>query len=228
MKDYYALLGLDQKATKTDIKKNYRRLANKYHPDKSSDPKSAAIFIAITEAYDTLSNTKSRAQYDLSRWTDLKKKKAAKDSFTVVPTPQESTRSRRNKAQHKRSIKYHQAKGEVNETFHLVKECLHIMSRYILHILGLTLLAVILSSAFQQIGVGFDTSIGIGVGTCVLSVVLLWCILRIGLHLYSELKKDIPLFSIYYKIPHRKALFFAVPVFIFVLIIYVSILISYS
>ena len=67
MKDYYGLLGLEQKATKSDIKKNYRLLATKFHPDKNSDPKAAQIFIAITEAYDTLSNRKSRARYDLLR-----------------------------------------------------------------------------------------------------------------------------------------------------------------
>ena len=64
-KDYYAALGLDNKATETDIKKAYRRLAMTCHPDKNpDDPSAKEKFHAISEAYSTLSDTEKREEYD--------------------------------------------------------------------------------------------------------------------------------------------------------------------
>lgn len=227
MKDYYSLLGIEQKATKAEIKKNYRLLATKYHPDKSSDPGSAAKFIAITEAYDTLSNRKSRAQYDLVRWQALKKKQATnRKSFTVVTPPRESTRTRRNKAQKKRSLKYQQASSSAKKTGLLLSESLFILSRYILHILAITLIAVILSSVWSEIFVGFDAGIINGLLLCALALVLLWSIYKLAENMLTELKKDLVLFSIFYKITHRKALLFALPVFAIILCIYLAALVS--
>lgn len=62
MKDYYKILGVDRKSTKDDIKKAYRKLSKKYHPDVNSggDEK----FKEIAEAYDVLSDDKKRSQYD--------------------------------------------------------------------------------------------------------------------------------------------------------------------
>jgi len=61
MKDYYKILGVTKGATSEDIKKAYRRLAHKYHPDKGG---SAAQFKEVSEAYQVLSDTDKRAQYD--------------------------------------------------------------------------------------------------------------------------------------------------------------------
>ncbi len=64
-KDYYAVLGVDRKATLADIKKAYRKLARKYHPDLNPGDKSAeAKFKEIQEAYSVLSDPKKRSQYD--------------------------------------------------------------------------------------------------------------------------------------------------------------------
>jgi hypothetical protein len=64
-KDYYAALGLDNKATETDIKKAYRRLAMTCHPDKNpDDPSAKEKFHAISEAYSTLSDREKREEYD--------------------------------------------------------------------------------------------------------------------------------------------------------------------
>lgn len=60
-KDYYEILGVDKKASKEDIKKAFRKLAHKYHPDKGGDE---IKFKEINEAYQTLSDDKKRAQYD--------------------------------------------------------------------------------------------------------------------------------------------------------------------
>jgi len=60
-KNYYETLGVDKKASKDDIKKAFRSLAQKHHPDKGGDEKK---FKEITEAYSVLSDEKKRREYD--------------------------------------------------------------------------------------------------------------------------------------------------------------------
>ena len=62
--DYYALLGVSRDASPEDIKKAYRRLARKYHPDVSKEKDAEEKFKAIAEAYQTLSDREKRAAYD--------------------------------------------------------------------------------------------------------------------------------------------------------------------
>lgn len=61
-KDYYSVLGVDKKASKDDIKKAFRKLAHKYHPDKGGSDEQK--FKEITEAYAVLSDDKKRREYD--------------------------------------------------------------------------------------------------------------------------------------------------------------------
>ncbi|MES2213298.1 MAG: molecular chaperone DnaJ [Patescibacteria group bacterium] len=61
-KDYYESLGVDKKASKEEIKKAFRTLAHKYHPDKKGGDD--AKFKEINEAYSVLSDDKKRAEYD--------------------------------------------------------------------------------------------------------------------------------------------------------------------
>ena len=64
-KDYYKTLGVDKKATQEEIKKAYRKLAVKYHPDKNQGDKvSEEKFKAISEANEVLSNAEKRKMYD--------------------------------------------------------------------------------------------------------------------------------------------------------------------
>jgi molecular chaperone DnaJ len=66
--DYYAVLGVPASASQDEIKKQYRKLAAKHHPDKNpNDPKAADTFKAISEAYQTLGEVEKRKQYDQMR-----------------------------------------------------------------------------------------------------------------------------------------------------------------
>jgi curved DNA-binding protein len=63
-KDYYEILGVPKDATADAIKKAYRKLAHKYHPDVSKDPKGEEKFKDVSEAYKTLKDPEARAAYD--------------------------------------------------------------------------------------------------------------------------------------------------------------------
>ena len=64
-KDYYKILGVDKSASIDDIKKAYRKLAVKYHPDKNQGNKAAEEkFKEISEANEVLSNPDKRKKYD--------------------------------------------------------------------------------------------------------------------------------------------------------------------
>jgi len=64
-KDYYKLLGIDKGASKEEIKRAFRKMARKYHPDVNPDePKSGEKFKEINEAYRILSDDKKREMYD--------------------------------------------------------------------------------------------------------------------------------------------------------------------
>ena len=63
-KDYYETLGVARDATQDDIKRAYRRLARKYHPDVSKDPQAETRFKEVGEAYEVLKDPEKRAAYD--------------------------------------------------------------------------------------------------------------------------------------------------------------------
>ena len=63
--DHYNTLGVESNATAEDIKKSYRKLAKKYHPDTNpNDPSAESNFKRVAEAYEVLSSAGGRAQYD--------------------------------------------------------------------------------------------------------------------------------------------------------------------
>ncbi|HHT40979.1 MAG TPA: DnaJ domain-containing protein [Actinomyces sp.] len=67
-KDFYKVLGVSKDATDAEIKKSYRKLARKYHPDQNPDDKNAEErFKAVGEAYQVLSDPEQRKQYDAIR-----------------------------------------------------------------------------------------------------------------------------------------------------------------
>lgn len=79
-KDYYATLGVERDATAEEIKKAYRRLARKYHPDVSKEANAEARFKEVSEAHEALSDAERRAAYD-----DIAARHARGERFTPPP-----------------------------------------------------------------------------------------------------------------------------------------------
>jgi DnaJ-class molecular chaperone len=68
--NYYEILGVDNKATSEEIRKAYRQLSLKYHPDRNSDPSATEKYKQINEAYETLSDSAERNKYDMMQKMD--------------------------------------------------------------------------------------------------------------------------------------------------------------
>ena len=81
-KDYYQILGVEKKATPEEIKKAYRQLALKYHPDRNQGNKEAEErFKEINEAYAVLNDSKKRQQYDMWGSTRFQQTYSPEDIF---------------------------------------------------------------------------------------------------------------------------------------------------
>jgi curved DNA-binding protein len=79
-KDYYATLGVKRDASADEIKKAYRRLARKYHPDVSKEANAEARFKDVSEAHEALSDPERRAAYD-----DIAARHARGENFAPPP-----------------------------------------------------------------------------------------------------------------------------------------------
>ncbi|MBL0714503.1 MAG: J domain-containing protein [Desulfosarcina sp.] len=83
-KDYYSILGLDRKASPKEIKKAYRKLARKYHPDvNGGDKVSTEKFQEINEAHEVLSDPENRRKYDQlgSQWQQHQQTGGGREDF---------------------------------------------------------------------------------------------------------------------------------------------------
>ena len=79
-KDYYATLGVARTSTQDEIKRAYRKLARKYHPDVSKEPDAEARFKQVAEAHEALIDVERRAAYD-----DIAQRHASGQPFEPPP-----------------------------------------------------------------------------------------------------------------------------------------------
>ena len=63
-RDYYEVLGISKSASADEIKRAYRKMAKKYHPDVNKEPGAEEKFKEVQEAYDVLSDDNKKAAYD--------------------------------------------------------------------------------------------------------------------------------------------------------------------
>ena len=79
--DYFEQLGVSRASTTLEIKKAYRKLANKYHPDRNDSAEAKEQFQVIQAAYEVISDPKKRSAYLKSNYTVITDPRAVADSF---------------------------------------------------------------------------------------------------------------------------------------------------
>ncbi len=79
--DYFEQLDVSRASTTTEIKKAYRKLANKYHPDRNDSSEAKETFQLIQQAYDVISDPKKRSLYLKNNYTVITDPREISDSF---------------------------------------------------------------------------------------------------------------------------------------------------
>lgn len=116
MLDYYKILEVDEDAESTVIKKSYRVLAKKYHPDLNPDDEEAhKRFVEINEAYNTLSDDKQRKKYDELRKN--RDKSGAKSSQSDPKQEEEANFTYKNSKEESVKINFENWDGQFEDFF---------------------------------------------------------------------------------------------------------------
>ena len=125
MKNYYAVLGLNQSASSADVKKAYRDGCKKYHPDKNAHPDAHLLFIEIHEAYEFLCDEENRRLYHISiskskqndrvrEWQEKKRREAQARAVEYA----------RQEFEDFKKSKYYRLASQVNLGYNLLFLCL--------------------------------------------------------------------------------------------------------
>ena len=86
-KDYYAVLGVSEKASYKQIKYAYRRLARKYHPDRNNSVYAEEMIKKINTAFEVLSDETKRAQYDKMEFDSSREMEPKQEPAHINPKP---------------------------------------------------------------------------------------------------------------------------------------------
>lgn len=106
--DHYRVLGLTYAADEQAIRTAYRALAKKYHPDVSTFPDAHARFVAITEAYEVLSDPVARERYDRTRQSPSPKRASPRSEARYAHETEARQRAARAKAEEYVRMRYEQ------------------------------------------------------------------------------------------------------------------------
>lgn len=137
MKDFYSILEITPSADLITIKKAYRRLALKYHPDKNKSPDASKLFIEITEAYEVLSDPIKRNIYDVQYEKHFSKDKSVVPFDITFQNYQDQWKSQSaSRAKYYSSLSY-------NDFVSKLKKDLSLHASYIPNILAIGLLEII-------------------------------------------------------------------------------------
>ena len=126
-KGYYAILGVSEKATQLEIKKAYRRMARKHHPDRNGSGAHGEDMIKkINAAYEVLSDGHRRAQYDEGNVGHKAEPEQAPDHFHVRDHPhQEQTRAEKLKGRKEAAADHYHGPTQIEtpkSRFHIIVE----------------------------------------------------------------------------------------------------------